>query len=49
MERWPASRPEVTAGPDGTRLNCTLDISGREREILRHGGLLNYISEKVRG
>jgi aconitate hydratase len=44
-----ASPIEATAVPDGTRLNCTLCVSGRESEILGHGGLLNYISEKVRG
>ncbi len=30
-------------------LNCTLTLSERESEILREGGLLNFINKKVRG
>ena len=31
------------------RLNCTLTLSERESEILKVGGLLNFINKKVRG
>jgi hypothetical protein len=30
-------------------LNCTLTLSERESEILKVGGLLNFIHKKVRG
>jgi len=40
---------EVSALKSGKRLNCTLNLSKRESEILKEGGLLNYIQRKVRG
>jgi aconitate hydratase len=40
---------EVSTGNSGKRLNCTLNLSVRESEILKEGGLLNYIYKKVRG
>jgi len=40
---------EATEGRTGRKLNCTLNLSGRESEILREGGLLNFIYKKVRG
>ena len=33
----------------GKHLNCTLTLSERESEILKAGGLLNFIHKKVRG
>jgi len=33
----------------GKDLNCTITLSQRERDILKQGGLLNYIKSKVRG
>lgn len=33
----------------GRKLHCTISLSEREREILKEGGLLNYIKSKVRG
>jgi aconitate hydratase len=33
----------------GKQLNCTLTLSERESEILKEGGLLNFINKKVRG
>lgn len=33
----------------GKSLNCTITLSQREKDILKQGGLLNYIKTKVRG
>jgi aconitate hydratase len=44
-----ASPVVVTEAQGNVRLNCDLDLSVRESEILKEGGLLNYISKKVRG
>lgn len=33
----------------GERLECSIQVSHREREILKEGGLLNYIKSQVRG
>jgi aconitase A len=40
---------EVTDGKTHRNINCTLNLSERESEILREGGLLNFIYKKVRG
>ncbi len=40
---------EVSTLNSDKRLNCTLNLSVRESEILKEGGLLNYIYKKVRG
>jgi aconitate hydratase len=40
---------EVSTLNSGKRLNCSLNLSVRESEILKEGGLLNYIQRKVRG
>ena len=39
---------EVYSVRSGKKWNITLDFSEREGEILKQGGLLNYISKKVR-
>ena len=39
---------EVYSVRSGKKLNITLDFSEREGEILKQGGLLNYISKEVR-
>jgi len=46
-----SGRSPLDASPSGgsTRLNCTLTLSTREADLLMEGGLLNYISKKVRG
>ena len=33
----------------GRKLGCTISLSPREQDILRQGGLLNYIKSQVRG
>jgi aconitate hydratase len=33
----------------GERIDGTIEVSGRERDLLREGGLLNYIKAQVRG
>jgi hypothetical protein len=33
----------------GKRIECSIQLSDREREILKKGGLLNYIKSEVRG
>ncbi|MFY9398669.1 MAG: aconitate hydratase [Desulfomonilia bacterium] len=33
----------------GEKLDGTIEVSGRERELLKEGGLLNYIKQQVRG
>jgi aconitate hydratase len=33
----------------GRKINCTISMSERERDILNQGGLLNFIKSKVRG
>ena len=40
---------EVSMINAGKHLNCTLTLSERESEILKEGGLLNFINRKVRG
>jgi len=40
---------EVEEADTGERLQCSIQVSVREREILREGGLLNYIKSQVRG
>jgi aconitate hydratase len=40
---------DVTIVNTDTHLNCTLSLSGREGEILKEGGLLNFINRKVKG
>jgi aconitate hydratase len=40
---------EVSIINTDTQLNCTLTLSERESEILKVGGLLNFINRKVRG
>jgi aconitate hydratase len=40
---------EVSILNTDTQLNCTLTLSEREGEILKVGGLLNFINKKVRG
>ncbi len=42
----PLKAGDVLTGKD---LNCTITLSQRERDILKQGGLLNYIKSKVRG
>jgi aconitate hydratase len=44
-----ASPLEVIAIPSNKKLNCSLKLSARESELLREGGLLNFIYKKVRG
>ncbi|HVN70922.1 MAG TPA: aconitate hydratase [Desulfomonilia bacterium] len=44
-----ASALEASAMETGRKLHCALNLSERESEILREGGLLNYIYKKVRG
>ncbi|HWR67982.1 MAG TPA: aconitate hydratase, partial [Desulfomonilia bacterium] len=44
-----SSSIEVTTVQKGTRLTCSLNLTERESEILKAGGLLNFISQKVRG
>jgi aconitate hydratase len=39
----------ATASNGNVHLNCTLNLSDRESDLLMEGGLLNYISKKVRG
>jgi len=44
------SSPLEATAPDLNRgLNCALTLSARESEVLGEGGLLNFISKKVRG
>jgi aconitate hydratase len=33
----------------GKPLECTIEVSHREKDILKQGGLLNYIKSTVRG
>ena len=33
----------------GKKLTCLISLSPREQDILRQGGLLNFIKSKVRG
>ncbi|MCE5274737.1 MAG: aconitate hydratase [Deltaproteobacteria bacterium] len=44
-----ASALEVFSVSTGTKLGCSLTLSGRESELMREGGLLNYLHKKVRG
>jgi len=44
-----ASALEVFSVTTGTKLRCSLTLSGRESELMREGGLLNYLHKKVRG
>lgn len=44
-----ASALEVFSVTTGTKLGCSLTLSGRESELMREGGLLNYLHKKVRG
>ena len=44
-----SSTIEVSILNAGKPLNCTLTLSERESEILKVGGLLNFIHKKVRG
>ena len=40
---------DVCESRTGKKVNCTLNLSERESEILMEGGLLNFIYRKVRG
>ncbi len=40
---------DASTSGGSTHLNCTLTLSNREADLLMEGGLLNYISKKVRG
>jgi aconitate hydratase len=40
---------KASAARTGKELGCTITLSQREKDILKQGGLLNYIKTKVRG